>query len=99
MTVSAKDTKTNRAAATGEDSYSNLVRPHKSLRLAVSDTPGLPQQPKAPAMTAKLADDIWTVKELLTTLPLPRVNDTSWRDYPNLGLGAIRVSKGTLQNP
>jgi hypothetical protein len=67
----------NRAAATWEDNYYNLVRPHKSLRLPVSDVPGRRWQPRTPAMAARLTDHMWTVKELLTTLPLPRVNNTS----------------------
>lgn len=66
----SKDIEAYRAAATWEDSYYNLVRPHKSLRLAVQDV--LPQKwsHRTPAMAAKLTDHIWTVKELLTTIPL-----------------------------
>ena len=66
----SKDTDMNRAAATWEDSYYNLVRPHKGLRLPVENA--LPQKwsPRTPAMAAKLTDHIWTVKELLTTIPL-----------------------------
>jgi hypothetical protein len=73
----SKDPEMNRAAATWEDSYYNLVRPHKSLRLCVSDQPGVRWQPRTPAMAAKLTDHIWTVKELFTALPLPNVNNTS----------------------
>lgn len=73
----SKDPEMNRAAATWEDSYYNLVRPHKSLRLCVSDRPGIRWHPRTPAMAAKLTDHIWTVKELFTTLPLPNVNNTS----------------------
>jgi len=72
----SKDTEMNRAAATWEDSYYNLVRPHKSLRLPITDTPGVRWQARTPAMAAKLTDHLWTVKDLLTTLPLPRVNNT-----------------------
>ena len=66
----SKDIEAYRAAAAWEDSYYNLVRPHKSLRLPVPD--GLPRKwsPRTPAMAAGLADHIWTVKELLTTIPL-----------------------------
>ena len=66
----SKDIEVYRAAAAWEDSYYNLVRPHKSLRLAVRD--GLPRKwlPRTPAMVAMLTDHIWTVKELLTTIPL-----------------------------
>jgi hypothetical protein len=73
----SKDPGMNRAAATWEDSYYNLVRPHKSLRLRVSHKPGICWHPRTPAMVAKLTDHIWTVKELFTTLPVPCVNNTS----------------------
>ena len=67
----SKDIQAYRAAAIWEDSYYNLIRPHKGLRLPVGD--GLPRRwsPRTPAMAAGLTDHIWTVKELLTTLPLP----------------------------
>jgi len=61
-----------RAAANWEDSYYNLVRPHKSLRQPIAQGPGQKWLPRTPAMAAGLTDHIWTVKELLTTLPLPR---------------------------
>lgn len=72
----SKDIDAYRAAATWEDSYYNLVRPHKSLRLAVQEDVSRRWSPRTPAMTAGLTDHIWTVKELLTTLPLPSVTDT-----------------------
>ena len=66
----SKDIEAYRAAAAWEDSYYNLVRPHKSLRLPVRD--GLPRKwsPRTPAIAAGLTDHIWSVKELLTTIPL-----------------------------
>jgi hypothetical protein len=72
----SKEIQAYRDAATWEDSYYNLIRSHKSLRLPVRE--GLLQKwsPRTPAMAAKLTDHIWTVKELLTTLPLPRVTNT-----------------------
>lgn len=72
----SKEIQAYRDAATWEDSYYNLIRPHKSLRLPVQDA--LPQKwsPRTPAMAAKLTDHIWTVKELLTTLPLPGATNT-----------------------
>jgi hypothetical protein len=65
-----------RASAAWEDCCYNLVRPHKSLRLPIRDA--LPRKwlPRTPAMAAGLTNRIWTVKELLTTLPLPRVINT-----------------------
>jgi hypothetical protein len=70
----SKDLQCYRAAAAWEDSYYNLVRPHKSLRLPLENA--LPQkwQQRTPAMAAGLIDHIWTVKELLTTLPVPPIN-------------------------
>jgi len=59
-----------RAAATWEDCYYNLVKPHKSLRLRVTDVPGHKWKPRTPAIVASLTDHVWTVKELLTSLPL-----------------------------
>jgi len=70
----SKDLQCHRAAAVWEDGYYNLVRPHKSLRLPVENA--LPQkwQPRTPAMAARLTDHIWTVKELLTSIPIPPIN-------------------------
>jgi hypothetical protein len=72
----SKEIATYRAAAAWEDCYYNLVRPHKSLRLPVAHA--LPRKwlQRTPAMAAKLTDHIWTVKELLTTLPVPDINNT-----------------------
>ena len=72
----SKEVAAYKAAAAWEDCYYNLVRPHKSLRVPVAD--GSPQKwlQRTPAMAAKLTDHIWTVKELLTTLPVPAINNT-----------------------
>ncbi len=67
----SKDIQAYCNSAVWEDSYYNLVRPHKSLRLPVQDGSPHKWSPRTPAMAAKLTDHIWTVKELLTTLPLP----------------------------
>jgi hypothetical protein len=64
------------ASAIWEDNYYNWIRPHKSLRRLTEDDPLRKWQPCTPGMAAKLTDHIWTVKELLTTLPLPRVSNT-----------------------
>jgi len=72
----SKDINAYRASATWEDSYYNLIRPHKSLRLRMQDAFPQKWEPRTPAMAAKLTDHIWTVKELLTTLPLPGVTNT-----------------------
>jgi hypothetical protein len=65
-----------RAAAGWEDAYYNLVRPHNSLRLPIWPVARQKWMLRTPAMAAHLTDHIWTVKELLTTLPLPRVINT-----------------------
>jgi hypothetical protein len=72
----SKDLQAYRASATWEDSYYNLIRPHKSLRLPVQNSPLQKWSPATPAMAASLTDHIWTVKELLTTLPLPGAVNT-----------------------
>jgi hypothetical protein len=67
----SKELEFHRAAARWEDGYYNLVRKHKSLRLPVQEARPQKWSPRTPAMAANLTDHIWTVKELLTTLPLP----------------------------
>lgn len=66
----SKDINCYRAAATWEDMYYNLVKPHKSLRLQALDIPGRKWAPRTPAMAAGLTDHAWTVKELLTSFPV-----------------------------
>ena len=72
----SKDVAAYKAAAAWEDAYYNMVRPHKSLRLRATDTSSRNWVPRTPAMAAKLTDHIWTVKELLTMLPVPGDNNT-----------------------
>ena len=64
------------ATAAWEDIVYNLVRPLKTLRLEVFNDPTRRWLPRTPAMAASLPDHIWTVKELLTTLPIPTVSNT-----------------------
>ena len=72
----SKDIRAYRASALWEDCYYNLIRPHKSLRIPVPDDPLRKWSPRTPAMAADLTDHIWTVKELLTSLPLPGAGNT-----------------------
>ena len=65
-----------KAAAAWEDGYYNLIRPHKSLRLPVLDAAPRKWLQRTPALAAKLTDHIWTVKELLTMLPIPCTNNS-----------------------
>lgn len=72
----SKDVAAYRASAIWEDSYYNLIRPHKGLRRPVQQEGARKWSPRTPAMAADLTDHIWTVKELLTTLPLPGAFNT-----------------------
>ena len=51
------------------DMVYNLVHPHKSLRLP---SPNPPRRwfPCSPAMTAGLTDHLWSIRELLSVVPL-----------------------------
>ncbi len=59
-----------RASSIWEDVVYNLTRPVKTLRLAVSQE-GRRWQPRSPAMTAGLTDHLWSIRELLTRIPVP----------------------------
>jgi hypothetical protein len=67
----SKNLDLHKAAATWEDAIYNLVRPVRTLRLAVKDDPLRRWLPRTPAMASGLTDHIWTVKELLTAIPVP----------------------------
>jgi hypothetical protein len=60
----------HRASAVWEDGYYNLVKYHKSLRLPVEDVPGRKWQQRTPMMAAGLTKRPWTLKELLTSIPI-----------------------------
>jgi len=66
----------HRATAAWEDIVYNSVRRLKTLRLEVFNDPMRRWLPRTPAMAAGLTDHVWTVKELLTTLPTPTVSNT-----------------------
>jgi hypothetical protein len=66
----------HRATAAWEDIVYNLVHRLKTLRLEVFNNPMRRWLPRTPAMAAGLTDHIWTVKELLTTLPVLAVSNT-----------------------
>ena len=65
----------HKAAAVLEDGYYNLVRAHKSLRQEVNESDRC-WQPRTPAMVSALTDHIWTVKELLSKIPIPNISNT-----------------------
>lgn len=66
----------HQAAAALQDAVYNFVRPLKTLRLELFDHPRRRWQPRTPAMAAELTDSIWTVKELLSVIPLPALVNT-----------------------
>lgn len=72
----SKDLECHRAAVIWEDAYYNLVRPHKSLRVRTWDEGNSKWTPRTPAMAAGLSDHIWTVKELLMMVVLPKNSNT-----------------------
>lgn len=51
------------------DAIYNLVHPLKSLRQRTTQA-GRRWLPRSPAMMAELTDHLWTVRELLSTLPI-----------------------------
>ena len=73
----SKDLAMHKAAACWQDCFYNWVRPHKSLRLPATQ-PGKQRWTKqTPGMAAHLTDHIWTVKELLTLIPLSSLKHAS----------------------
>jgi len=59
------------AACIWEDVVYNLVRPVKTLRLkAVPQTDGQWQH-RSPAMTAGITDRLWSIRDVLMTVPVP----------------------------
>jgi hypothetical protein len=67
----SKDVHMYRFSAAWEDLVYNFARPLKTLRIETRDIPGQRWFKRSPAMAAKLTDHIWSVKELLTMVPLP----------------------------
>ena len=72
----SKDVEMHESAVIWEDAYYNWIRPHKSLRVEVPADTQNKWSLRSPAMAANLTDHIWTVKELLFTVPLPRAINT-----------------------
>lgn len=66
----SKNLENHRASAIWEDAYYNLVKYHKSLRQRIEGIPGRKWQQRTPMMAAGLTKRAWTLKELLTTIPL-----------------------------
>ncbi|WP_457653222.1 transposase [Rhodocaloribacter sp.] len=64
------------AQAVWGDAVYNLSRFVKTLRVEVAGEGSRRWQGRTPAMAAGLANHRWTIKELLTTMPLPKSNNT-----------------------
>ena len=67
----SKNVQMYRFSAAWEDLVYNFARPLKSLRIKLLDTFGQRWVKRSPAMAANLTNHIWSIKELLSTLPLP----------------------------
>lgn len=65
----SKNLMMHKCAAAWEDLYYNMVRPLKSLRVKIDSDPSKKWRLRTPAIAAKLTDHIWSIRELLTTIP------------------------------
>ncbi len=72
----SKHVQAHESALTWGDAYYNWVRPRKGLRVAIVDDPSSKWLRRPPGMAAGLTDHIWSVKELLWTVPLPSAKHT-----------------------
>jgi hypothetical protein len=66
----SKKLENHRASAILEDAYYNLIKYHKSLRHPIQDVHGRKWQQRTPMMAAGLTEQAWSLKELLTTIPI-----------------------------
>lgn len=60
----------HRLAAAFEDAVYNLVRPVKTLRLKAEEGTGRRWWSRTPMMAAGITDHLWTLRELLTVVPV-----------------------------
>ena len=73
----SKELRFLKAASVLEDALSNFTRPLKTLRVELAyPSQHARWQQRTPAMAARLTDHIWTVKELLTVVLVPRPTNT-----------------------
>lgn len=66
----SKDLTMHRLAAAFEDAVYNLVRPVKTLRQKAQEGLGRRWWPRTPMMAAGLTDRPWTLRDLLTAIPV-----------------------------
>ena len=68
----SKELKFLKASTALEDALYNFTRPVKTLRVELANPSKTARwQQRSPAMAAGITDHIWTVKELLTLVPIP----------------------------
>jgi hypothetical protein len=73
----SKELRFLKAASALEDAFYNFTRPVKTLRVELSNPSRQTRwQQRTPAMAVGLTDHIWTVRELLTTVLIPRPMNT-----------------------
>lgn len=70
----SKDLAMYRRAAAWEDAVYNLVRPVKTLRVAIASGSARRWSPRTPMMAAGITDHPWTLRELLTAVPVFNCN-------------------------
>ena len=69
----SKELRLLRASIALEDALYNFTRPVKTLRVELSNPSKQARwQQRTPAMAAGLTDHVWTVRELLTAVLVPR---------------------------
>jgi hypothetical protein len=66
----SKELEMLKAASVWEDMNHNFLRPLKSLRLELNHA-DCRWLPRSPAMAAGLTDHLWSIHELLSTIPIP----------------------------
>jgi hypothetical protein len=73
----SKDLHLLKASSTLEDAIYNFTRPVKTLRVELSNPSKQARwQQRTPAMAAGLTDHVWTIRELLTAVLVPRHMNT-----------------------
>lgn len=69
----SKDLTMHRLAAAFEDAVYNLVRPVKTLRQKAGNGSAKRWMPRTPMMAAGITDHPWTLRELLTAIPVLKI--------------------------
>jgi hypothetical protein len=67
----SKELEMLRASCTWEDMVYNFARPVKNLRVPATAQTGRRWKHRSPAMAAGITDHIWSIREVLMTVPVP----------------------------